>query len=43
MSTLPAHPPGSDPQREQRLNEVIAAYLEAIEAGTARPRPAAQE
>ena len=33
MSSLPASRPGDHSERELRLHEVIAAYLEAIEAG----------
>ncbi|MGD0043461.1 MAG: hypothetical protein ABSE84_24155 [Isosphaeraceae bacterium] len=38
MASIPAHLPGNDSEREQRLNEVIAAYLEAIETGAALDR-----
>ena len=33
MSSIPAHPSRNDLAREQQLNEVIAAYLEAVERG----------
>src|SRR5271166_6779498 len=38
MASIPVHRPGNDSEREQRLNEVIAAYLEAIETGAAPDR-----
>jgi len=38
MASIPARLPGNDSTREQRLNEVIAAYLEAIETGAAADR-----
>jgi hypothetical protein len=38
MASIPAHLPGNDSEREQRLNEVIAAYLEAIERGAVLDR-----
>ncbi len=38
MASIPAHLPGNDSEREQRLNEVIAEYLEAVETGVAPDR-----
>lgn len=38
MASLPAYLPGNDSEREERLHEAIAAYLEAIETGAAPDR-----
>jgi WD40 repeat protein/tRNA A-37 threonylcarbamoyl transferase component Bud32 len=40
MASIPAPLKGDDKSREERLHEVIADYLEAIEAGTAPDRSA---
>jgi WD40 repeat protein/serine/threonine protein kinase len=40
MASLPAPHSGDSPDREERLGEVIAAYLEAIEAGAVPDRAA---
>ncbi len=38
MSSIPAHLSSNDSAREQRLHEVIAAYLESIERGDTADR-----
>src|SRR4051794_21388658 len=38
MASLPSPAQGQDPDRDERLNGVIAAYLEAIESGSAPDR-----